>query len=105
MPPPWLTASPAYAYAALYQDINVDDSYYSSDGRRIKVIGKHETACGERRLIYVDLYPPPSVRYTPVTYSVPHGILGNHIYLTKPVEWQIAANAEEKKRNEGPESP
>ena len=104
MPPPWRTASSAYAIGTLYQDINVDDSYYSSDGRRIKVIGKHETDCGERRLTYIDLYPPPSVRYTPATYSVPYGILGYNFYLSKPSAEQIAANKAEIMSNHNSES-
>jgi len=96
----------SYAYAVLYQDIVVGKlltlrPLFSPDGHKIEVIGMHETACGERRLTYVRL--PRTNTENEVTYSVPHGILGNHIYLTKPSARQIAENAEEKKRNEGPD--
>lgn len=96
-------APPSYAYAALYQDIVVGKlltlrPFFSPDGHKIEVIDKHETACGERRLTYVRL--PRTNTENEVTYSVPHGILGNHIYISKPSAEQIAANAEEKNQTE-----
>ena len=97
MPPPWLTPSPYHPYAVLYQDINVGYKYFGPDGFKIEVIGKHETACGERRLTYVDIYQTTK---TKVTCSVPYGILGNYIYLSKPDKWLIARSAEEKNQTE-----
>jgi len=95
-------SSPAYAVGTLYQDIQVGHKYFGPDGLEIEVIGLQVTSCGERRLMYAHL--PRKPEHLETQYSVPFGLLGNYIYFSKPSAEQIAANAEEKKRNEGPES-